>query len=292
MPLLMDRIAGNARRLLRDGPVVTPAMRGLVGRTDGRPGPADEAAAAAAIRRAARGMVERLEGAARFRIGADAVAALRPLMDRPARLLAGSRHMFLPAATTWIETEAPERERVAVLASCAGDSLTAGSAGVYSWHAGAGDYVAVPVDFDLASPGRLVRYLADAGPQIEAAIGEAAGGGIRADLGRIGLLLLALLALLCSPGLWERREVDLGRLNRARAARGAWPLLAYHEVRLAVDGTPPTVTPGTGGGPPRALHFVRAHLRVRSNGRVELVRPHWRGDARRGVKRPAYRVTA
>jgi hypothetical protein len=27
-------------------------------------------------------------------------------------------------------------------------------------------------------------------------------------------------------------------------------------------------------------------------GRVELVRPHWRGDAQIGVKRPAYVVTA
>jgi hypothetical protein len=44
-----------------------------------------------------------------------------------------------------------------------------------------------------------------------------------------------------------------------------------------------------GNGSPRALHFVRAHLRLRL-GRVELVRPHWRGDAQLGIKRPAYLV--
>jgi hypothetical protein len=61
-------------------------------------------------------------------------------------------------------------------------------------------------------------------------------------------------------------------------------------VRIAIDGEPATVTPATGAGMPRALHFVRAHLRLRL-GKIELVRPHWRGDAQLGIKRPAYLVT-
>lgn len=43
----------------------------------------------------------------------------------------------------------------------------------------------------------------------------------------------------------------------------------------------------TGG---RALHFVRAHLRVK-NGRVELVSAHWRGDPALGFHPATYRVT-
>lgn len=110
---------------------------------------------------------------------------------------------------------------------------------------------------------------------------------LMSDLRRV---IIATLCLLSSPGRYELREVDFNRLNRARARSGKWPLLAYKEVRIAIAGTPPTVTPASGHGAARALHWVRAHLRL-YRGKVILVSPHWRGDPQLGVKRPAYVIT-
>ena len=39
----------------------------------------------------------------------------------------------------------------------------------------------------------------------------------------------------------------------------------------------------------RALHFCRAHLRIRL-GKLEIVRSHWRGDASLGIKQSRYRL--
>lgn len=101
-----------------------------------------------------------------------------------------------------------------------------------------------------------------------------------------------MLSLLCSPRIYSSRLVEFGKLNKQRAARGKWPLMAYREVsvRLSDPHSCPDVVRATGEGAPKPLHFVRAHLRLRSSGRIEVVRPHWRGDAQLGIKRPTYRL--
>jgi hypothetical protein len=113
-------------------------------------------------------------------------------------------------------------------------------------------------------------------------------------------LLLGALALLGVPALIERRKIDQSRLNRARAKRGK-PLLHNHvELRLHdLDLARPQPTSAelraagerTGRRRHRREHFCRAHLRFRA-GKMELVRPHWRGDATLGRVVPAYRVRA
>jgi len=83
------------------------------------------------------------------------------------------------------------------------------------------------------------------------------------------------------------------RLLKDRPNIGHFPLHAWTEILLRVE--PPKDASDeehearlTGQ---RALHFCRAHLRIRC-GRLEVVRAHWRGDASLGVKRSRYRLSA
>lgn len=75
---------------------------------------------------------------------------------------------------------------------------------------------------------------------------------------------------------------------------GKFPLHAWHEIKLNVlkpieiDDGEPHEAHLTGR---RALHFCRAHLRIR-NGHVEFVTSHWRGDPALGIKQTRYRLTA
>ena len=109
--------------------------------------------------------------------------------------------------------------------------------------------------------------------------------------------LYALLAMINTPRLIGRTthmpHAGLQRaLAKARGLTGKFPLRAWTEIKLQVR--PPIEEEGdeaiylTGA---RALHFVRAHLRIRL-GRLELVSAHWRGDASLGIKRSRYRLAA
>lgn len=108
-----------------------------------------------------------------------------------------------------------------------------------------------------------------------------------------------MLAIINSPKIIGRRQHMPHRgLERSLIAKqkaiGKFPLHAWTEIQLKV--TPPK---GMSGDEPveahltgqRALHFCRAHLRVRL-GRLEVVRAHWRGDASIGIKQSRYKVTA
>jgi len=108
----------------------------------------------------------------------------------------------------------------------------------------------------------------------------------------------AALALINTPRLIGRRQhmPHRGlerRLLKQQKLLGHFPLHAWTEIKLEV--TPPE---DAGGSPSteahltgrKALHFCRAHLRVR-DGRVAIVRGHWRGDAALGIKRSRYRLT-
>ena len=82
-------------------------------------------------------------------------------------------------------------------------------------------------------------------------------------------------------------EHDHSTLNRARMRLKRPPILSYNDVRIMIDrgalGLGEQLSE-TGG---RALHHVRAFLRIQ-RGRVQLVRPHWRGNPRFGVIRHRY----
>lgn len=113
------------------------------------------------------------------------------------------------------------------------------------------------------------------------------------------LRIYAALAVINSPKIiGAKQNMPHRGLQRALLARqktiGKFPLHAWTEIKLKV--TPPMDISGQEPGEAhltgrKALHFCRAHLRVRL-GRLEIVRAHWRGDASIGIKQSRYKVTA
>lgn len=102
-------------------------------------------------------------------------------------------------------------------------------------------------------------------------------------------LIAAVWSAIClinTPRLSILEPVDLTRLNKARARSGKPPLLQHKIVRIAIDRGEVGPSVSLPGGE-RALHHVRAFLRLK-RGRVELVRPHWRGNPRFGVIKHRY----
>ena len=97
----------------------------------------------------------------------------------------------------------------------------------------------------------------------------------------------AAIALINTPRISIRGTVEFGRLNKRRAASGRPPILSYTTVRIAIDRGEVGPAVALSGGGERALHRVRAFLRLR-RGRVELVRPHFRGNPRFGVVKHRY----
>lgn len=112
-------------------------------------------------------------------------------------------------------------------------------------------------------------------------------------------LIPAYMLFINSPRVIGRRQHMPHRgLERKLIAQrkmiGHFPLHAWTEIKLEIN-----PRPGDHSGEPsqeahltgqRALHFCRAHLRVRL-GRLEVVRAHWRGDASLGIKRSRYKLT-
>ena len=106
--------------------------------------------------------------------------------------------------------------------------------------------------------------------------------------------VMAALAVINSPRVIGRRQHEphagLQReLGRQHNTIGKFPMEGWTEIVLEV--TPAANGIGDGGVMTgrRALHFCRAHLRMRL-GKVELVSSHWRGDPAIGIRRGRYTV--
>ena len=109
--------------------------------------------------------------------------------------------------------------------------------------------------------------------------------------------LRAVLAMINTPRIIGRKQHMPHRglehkLLRLRGTVGSFPLRAWTEILLKV--TPPHDAAADAPSEAhltgrRALHFCRAHLRIRM-GCLELVSAHWRGDPALGIKRSRYRV--
>jgi hypothetical protein len=103
----------------------------------------------------------------------------------------------------------------------------------------------------------------------------------------LGLFIGAALALINTPRLSDIRDSVLGRLNRKRDLKGLPPIMEHKIVRLRIDrgemgiGIQKSATEG------RSLHHVRAFMRIK-RGRIEIVRPHWRGNPKFGVIQHRY----
>lgn len=108
-------------------------------------------------------------------------------------------------------------------------------------------------------------------------------------------MLIATLALINTPKIIGRDQHLPNRgLERSlqKQSIGKYPLHAWNELKLRVakpieiDDGEPHEDHLTGR---RALHFCRAHLRIKL-GKIEHVTSHWRGDAALGIKQTRYRV--
>lgn len=109
--------------------------------------------------------------------------------------------------------------------------------------------------------------------------------------------LRATLALINTPRIVGRRQhmpnKGLERRLTQHFGVGKFPLHAWTEIKLEVlkpieiDDGAPHEAHLTGK---RALHFCRAHIRIRM-GKLEYVTSHWRGDPAIGIKQSRYVVT-
>lgn len=104
----------------------------------------------------------------------------------------------------------------------------------------------------------------------------------RVDNRGLACFAAAALAIINTPRLSHVLPHDLSAINKARRRLNRPALLEWREVRIQVDkgalGRGDKIIPTEG----RALHHVRTFLRLK-RGKVELVRPHWRGNPRFGV---------
>jgi hypothetical protein len=119
-----------------------------------------------------------------------------------------------------------------------------------------------------------------------------------ADMEQISViagLFFTTLALINTPKIVGRREhaPHKGLAKAIRQTHGkVYQLRPWTEIKLEI--TPP---PGGGDGSrevltgKKALHFCRAHLRIR-RGKLERVTSHWRGDPALGIVRSRYSVSA
>lgn len=195
---------------------------------------------------------------------------------------------FLPATKTWIEWKSPHGHRFGVLF----DGSTSYCDPV--------SYFAVKTNYR-----RLIAFaevykcsLKQNEEQENISHDELHRYLDKLEWGSTGIAIGAL-PLINTPRIIGRRQHMPHRglerkLLRQRVPIGQFPLHAWTEILLRVSppkdasGDPSNEAHLTGQ---KALHFCRAHLRVRC-GKLELVRGHWRGDASLGIKRSRYRLEA
>lgn len=207
---------------------------------------------------------------------------------------------FLPAPYTWIEwlTGEPNRVRLGVLLEAveAGDTYTIESKRHIAPRGGFLLRFAAVQDGKLTSSPKFFMRHGDDGRLRIIFDQDSTTWHSEDEYHSLGCLAVCALAIINSPHIVGRRthlpHAGLQReMARARKMTGKFPLQAWTEIIL--DLTPPREALDDGheahltGG--RALHFCRAHLRVRL-GKLEYVRWHWRGDPSNGIKRSRYTV--
>lgn len=231
------------------------------------------------------GLLKKMDGIHCFE-----VTAVRPLInDLSVSIHDGgpvdSRTSFLPAPRTWIELDAYDDmggARIGYwLEQTSPDSPTAKVITSF-WTKNGSHFGAVDVGYICMGGIMQPGYRDPAAPD-----------------NRSWTLIAASLALINTPRIIGRKQHMPDReLQRRLLAQkkliGKFPLRAWTEIKLAVNQDPLDLSEGqseeaylTGE---RALHFCRAHLRLR-RGRVEIVRSHWRGNPALGIKQSRYVLT-
>lgn len=213
------------------------------------------------------------------------------------------RLAFLPADQTWIEFASSEGRHAYTLVAaerCTAELYlalrqVAGSLSIRR-------VATVPIHGDGPIGSRDVVIAPDQQKRDASRYREVAAG--------IVMRTYAMLSVINSPRIIGRRQhMPHAGLQRKIAASkglsGKFPLRAWTEIVLQV--TPPVTEDGVHEARlsgPRALHYVRQHIRVvggylvriggkpvRVGGREILVAGHMRGDGSLGLKRTRYRLT-
>lgn len=242
-----------------------------------------------------------LRVAQRFVLSPLTVETARQLAE-PAAIERTRGHLFAPARIAWFEWDGntpggyqrSHRHGLLLVGEGEGRAQIVAGWGGYVINVdlyGTRLPLMLPFDYDLAADNRpILRWI---GTDLNNARRVLRRGGRSVDgiadisAPLLGAFLGAALALINTPRLSYTIEHDNAAVNKRRSKLGRPPFLSWHEVRIALDrgelGLGQQLTQ-TGE---RALHHVRTFLRIK-RGRVELVRPHWRGNPRFGVVRHRY----
>lgn len=226
------------------------------------------------LHQGARTISAMVQRAQRFVLSPLMVRAVNDLADRAA-MTRCAEHLFLPAERTWIEWTDDDRTfgggRQAVM--LAGTTLV-------------GEQQALPYNLDAPVDIRSGTIVTFRRPIEPPAFGAAQPPDyFDLSRGNIGASpaaawAWAAIALINTPRMTQQVGQNLSRLNRARPRA---PHLSYVDVTITPDAGLPQLSRDVGSTGGRARHHVRAHMRIR-RGRVEVVRPHWRGDVKNGVR--------
>jgi hypothetical protein len=228
-----------------------------------------------------------------LRVHQDVVKLADDLATRDgAKLRHSAKHLFMPAEECWFEWPMAGEGDMGIMFLGA-RSVSKGPAIFYAWrHKGEDEGpTSLPLYFDLEQGIMRIDY------EMFAAIDKMTGKNQARDmiafnqsLELLKPVVFAFLALINSPKIVRRDPARVERLNRKRKAVGRYTFHPHHVVRLNVDRKTVRVGASDGGdGASRALHFVRAHLRL-WEGRYILVQPHWRGDPQIGIVKPGYEI--
>lgn len=221
-----------------------------------------------------------LSASQRFVLSPMVVDAADDFADSQTVVKSALDYIFLPAETTWIEWRGGRsgehttgRHGLLLMGRGEGHAALSVGEGAYctDWDTDRrGRIKADPILFDLHDyvfrPFREKLYPGDA-----------------ERIARLARFLVCALALINTPRLSQIVHHDIApKLNAARVKRGRPPLLSWNDVTIRPDaGWMPNVTHEEGETGERRRHHVRTFMRLK-RGKVEIVKPHWRGNADRG----------
>jgi hypothetical protein len=242
-----------------------------------------------------------IEEAVRFRLDEKAQAFIDAIALDPDRLIKAAPCLFWPGSHIWLEWRSHGHAFGVRFVGSSDDELHVGTMNLWMWpHDRAMPILGLakcdlqrkvtPIEIMMVTDDVSVASLSKIKSQTLAWLGSDAEPKRADDQRATAATILGILSFLNSPRLVRLVDISRTRLNAARSRRGKYPLLAYREVSVDLGEDAITALRLDSDGTRRALHWVRAHLRFRL-GQWEIVKPHWRGDASLGVRRPAYRLT-
>ena len=235
--------------------------------------------------------------AQRFVLSPQTVATIDSLAD-PVAVETMRDNLFAPAEITWLEWRGGEAgfARSTRHGLFLEGAQTNSGSSIFTGH---GHYacdvpgfpvnpIVVPIVWDLPEGNLLSFRMADT--KMWAIIDKFVPEIRNMHMAHLGAWMATAFALINTPRIANIRFEDRAKLNRAREKSRKPPVLSWSEVSIKLDaGTPGHGDQRTQTGE-RALHHVRSFFRLKA-GKVEIVRPHWRGNPEIGVKRHRYIVS-